>query len=393
MTNTIEKININENENLKENEGKKNSGIKIQLKKINIPPEKKIAFLSTAQATTKMLKTSFIQAKKFKKSHGSSIPLSLYDDVQFIGQIEIGEPKQTIPVILDTGSGNILILSNRCKSNVCKNNKSYDYQKSNTYHKIGDKIEIDFVSGGVDGEISKDDISIGNITVPQQTFGEILSDNGNIFDDAPFSGILGLGYPELAIPGIDPIMNTIMSNDLMEKNIITFYFGKNGGQGTFGYIDDSKYKGKIKYYDVIDKYYWTIEIKDILLNGTSLGFCSKDHICKAAVDTGTSLISGPSKYLNELFEKILVDDECNGLENAPIITFVFGDGDKYDLLPEEYILQYSQRKRKQCKAMMIPVDVDEPHGPLWILGVLFMQKFYTVFDRDNNKVGFAIAKN
>jgi hypothetical protein len=35
------------------------------------------------------------------------------------------------------------------------------------------------------------------------------------------------------------------------------------------------------------------------------------------------------------------------------------------------------------------MDVEEPHGPVIILGAGFMQSYYTVFDRDSNRIGFA----
>ncbi len=44
-----------------------------------------------------------------------------------------------------------------------------------------------------------------------------------------------------------------------------------------------------------------------------------------------------------------------------------------------------------CASAFMPLDIPEPHDDSWILGDLFLTKFYSVFDRDNNKIGFAEA--
>ncbi|XP_059508480.1 cathepsin E-B-like isoform X3 [Stegostoma tigrinum] len=326
--------------------------------------------------------------------------LSNYMDAQYYGEISIGTPPQTFTVVFDTGSSNLWVPSAYCVSKACEQHRRFQSFFSSSYSPRGNSFAIRYGTGQLMGMMGKDKVTIGNITVNGQEFGESIYEPGSTFTLAHFDGILGLGYPSLAEGGAVPVFDRMMYQGLLDKPMFSILINRemdseNGGELILGGIDHSRYTGKINWVRVSQQGYWQIEVQTIKYHDTII--CQKH--CSAIVDTGTSLIAGPYSAIRSMFPDYQefqlghgeLRVECKRISQLPSMTFTIKDVE-YTLEAEDYIKKFHD-EQEMCLYGFQAINIYSPKGPLWILGDVFLAKFYTIFDRGNNKVGFAKSRH
>lgn len=324
------------------------------------------------------------------------IPISDVQDLEYYGEVDVGSPPQKFFTIYDTGSANLWVPSKKC-TNCNQGGRLYDATESSTYASNGKELELSYGKGSCKGFLSNDDVIMAGLTISNCTFGEVTSIAVDAFGNRPFDGILGLGLPGTAADGVTPPMEMLVSEGKLAHNVFAFYLSTgemHNSMLTLGGTDDSYHAETFHYAPLVSQNngYWMVSASDVKLGGASTGACDGSNGCLMVVDTGTSIFVGPPKDMDSIIKQVgTVSADCSNTATLPTITLTF-NGKDFDLGPDFYVVRVKDENtgQIQCESGLASMDIGMP---LWILGDPFLRKYYTVWDADQMRVGFALAKH
>lgn len=209
---------------------------------------------------------------------------------------------QQFEIVPDTGSSNLWVIDAACQTVSCKGQPSANFTKdqfdttaSTTFQKESRKFEITYGSGACAGYLGIDVLSFAGLTYATQEFG-VATTVASVFGYQPIDGIMGLGWPALAVDKVIPPMQNML--DQLDAPLFTVWMdrkydrvasGEAAGLITYGAVDQVNCDTSvINYVPLSAQTYWQFPI-----NGFSIGSYSETKKDQVISDTGTSWIGAP----------------------------------------------------------------------------------------------------
>lgn len=374
----------------------------------------------------------------------------------YYGTVMMGTPRRPFTVVFDTGSGHLILPSMYCHTDACKAHRRYKRSASFTADDIDgngqpvvagrprDQVSISFGTGEVTGVFVEDEMCFGRSGAALPSGDALLEEYGgggpmdpssencvrmrfiaatdmseDPFKDFVFDGVLGLGLNSLSQT---PAFNflDVASGLLRERGsehsktfgIFLATHDQETSQITMGGWAEHHTHEAVQWSPVLEPEHghWLLEIKALRVNGETLPYCNEG--CKAVVDSGTSLLSVPTPFFPEIYgllkHSASLEGEC--ISQSPQLEVELDgftmtlDGGDFAHLEERRPTSKpawgssgednTSRQDMFCKPVLMVMDLPEPIGPkLFILGEPVLKKYYTIYDAEQQRIGFSRARH
>jgi len=351
----------------------------------------RVALTKPELTMDEMVKSINGEHQETSAKYGAPAPVVIHDyqNAQYFGPITVGTPGEQLQVVYDTGSSNLWVPEKKCCSFLTRHNL-YHHKKSSTYSQNGTSFNIAYGSGPVSGYYSQDSITIGNVEVKEYTFAEVnnVKGLGLAYTVGKFDGICGMGWDSISVDGVQTPLQGLLASGKMKEPVFAFFMGNQAdGELVIGGVDKAHYSGSFSYVPLHSEGYWQVNLDGLKLEGKKIG--STPY---AIVDSGTSVMAGPTADV-KLIASALSLGSIAGKEYTVDcskkyeLAFTLA-GKDYALTQDDMLLANSGGT---CIMGMIGIDVPAPRGPLWIMGDVFMRKYYVQFDAGQKRIGIATS--
>jgi len=334
-----------------------------------------------------------------------TIVLTNYKGVEYTGPITIGG--QVLPAIWDTGSFDIMVASDHCKScnippslTIFKNKSSKTFTKGQckvtshchrTHWFAGGKVTARHDFDAVEMGSKEATAKVNNMTVWQVT--DTTLPQWVRPELCKFTTIVGLGMGEF-VPdtpeGHPPDRHML---HLLGTTRFATCFQKGATNPGFITLNPpyapgaAGFAAMFRQVPVIGSKHWAVEQKGVSFatDGYVDKRCNGNQKCVAIIDSGTSLIGIPGIHMafaQALAQKI--DINCGNLADLPDLIFELG-GQAFPLPASAYVL----KMQGKCYAAFMQLSMASDHGIAWVLGLPFLRHYYTLWDRTGPSLFFA----
>ncbi|KAH8556258.1 aspartic peptidase domain-containing protein [Umbelopsis sp. PMI_123] len=315
-------------------------------------------------------------------------------DIEYVGTIGVGTPPQQFQAVFDTGSSDVWLPSTSCLR--CEGHHIFLEKESSTFKSIGKNWSLSYADGSyISGRTASDSITIGNINYEDQLIGLANDESGQFAADKFLDGIFGLAFPGLSLTGAKASPIQLMyEQGQLDDQVVGVWLGRaregGGGEMVFGGTNKEHYTGEFQYVSVNSDKYWQVPMNSVSVGTKKLNLASSNAI----IDTGTTLIVGPSdiiRYLHASIEGSVYSVSsgwrlpCSTSNSTETIQIELG-GTNF-AVPVSDIVREATADTNLCYSGLV-----ESGLPFTVLGDVFLKSWYSVFDFGRTRVGFAPSK-
>ncbi|TMW64040.1 hypothetical protein Poli38472_014157 [Pythium oligandrum] len=334
------------------------------------------------------------------------VALINYQEFQFYGPIGIGSPPQQVLVCFDTGSSDLWVPGGACAN--CAGSERFNRSHSSTFRQSHDaQFSVEYGSGAVSGTFGTDTVQLGPFAVKHATVGVVNVEEESMAK-MKADGLLGLAFAGLASYSRPPLFFALLQQHPELEPVFAFYLSpqpnsKGSELHLGGYDEDFMNAMDAEWFitDVVKQYglwtFWRVNMHSIHV-GSANNICANG--CIAFADSGTSLLGVPSDLYMDLLYDVAQYAQNKGCycgfteygfqcflcapKDFPPMRIGIGDQHFYVLNGEDYTM---------CVGLTCILLVQPSGQDVWVLGDVFMKKFYSLYNVKTKQIGFACSRS